>query len=137
MFAVDRVIERAGENPFVRGDPADSGLHDRGQDLLRDRTFRWPHPARLAAKELFVQGHRRLQMADGVLGVTFEGLRQLAVGHPLAGGSLVPQQWEDRVIERCRGQLDLPAILQLFMQRDNAGNHFALFGQQPLLLVFV
>ena len=62
-------------------------------------------------------------------------LRQDHVGHGPAGLALVPQQRQNRMVERRGRQLDLAPLLQLAVQRDHLGQQLHLLVQQPLLLL--
>src|SRR5208282_2753794 len=72
----------------------------------------------------------------GVFRVAARVARQLDLGHGLAGQLHVQQKRQDRMKERRRRQLDLAALRQLPVQRQDLPENVELPGEEPALFLF-
>ncbi len=122
------LIQGPLQDRFVGCQPLDPLPGDQRNDLLRDRPFRRPHPLRPAAKPLFVKLDRHFDLSGSISRMLESGFRQLDTRQRFPGDIGIAEERQDRVIERGRGQLDLPPLAQLPVLGNDLAHHFELLG---------
>ena len=133
-IARDPAVRGRGKNLFIRGDPFDPLIGDGRDHFLRDRSLGRPHPDGVRSEQLAMELDPFLELRDGVLAVRVQKLGQHATGHRLPRTALVPQERQDRVIERRGRQFDLAALHQFPMERNDLSQHIELLVEQPRFL---
>ena len=132
--AADLAVEGAAEDFLVGGDPLDSVPRQQRDHRLADGAFARPHSARAFAENRVVLLDGAADMNLGVFRITVAIGGQVHVGHRFAREPLVEKQGQDRVIERGRRQLDLAAVGELAVERDDLRHELALLVEQPVLV---
>ena len=127
------VVQGAREDPFVGGSPTEAQFRENRNQLGTHRAFGGPEPQRTPAEEPLVKAKRLPELGFRILRMR-KPMRQGGIGPRPASRVGVDQQRQDRMEERRRGELDLPAVLQPSVQRDDPGNDVALARQHGLLV---